>query len=257
MNHLNDFLRAGFGDITDQLLRLPQDGGDVNGKCTVFVCEGGSVEEPTPVPVRYTWCIDAGHGKQTKGKRSPLFPVNILSEQPRLLEWEFDRDVAERVIEQLAAFGRSYMRTMPVHGNYGNALTQRVRNANNYATDLPKLFLSIHGNAGPARSINHYADDTVKGIETWHAFSSTKGREMAAVFQRHLIHETGLKNRSLRSKEVGEFYVLRATRMPAILTENGFFNSRHDLPLMATEAFRQSIADAHVAAIMEIEKNGL
>ena len=42
--------------------------------------------------------------------------------------------------------------------------------------------------------------------------------------------------------------------MPAVLTENGFYNNRFDLERMLTEEFRQTVADAHVAAIMEIER---
>jgi N-acetylmuramoyl-L-alanine amidase len=80
---------------------------------------------------------------------------------------------------------------------------------------------------------------------------------MAAIFHRQLIAQTGMNNRHLRSKVTGQFYVLRATRMPAILTENGFYNNRFDLERMLTEEFRQTVADAHVAAIMEIEREGL
>jgi len=94
-------------------------------------------------------------------------------------------------------------------------------------------------------------------VETWYYHGSTQGRNMAAVFQRHLIERTGMVNRHLRSKVTGQFFVLRATRMPAILTENGFYNNRFDLELMLTDEFRQTIADAHVAAILEIEENGI
>ena len=45
--------------------------------------------------------------------------------------------------------------------------------------------------------------------------------------------------------------------MPAILTENGFYNNRFDLEIMLTDTFRQQVADAHVAAILEIERNGI
>ena len=213
--------------------------------------------EPTPVPnapeyrARYLWCIDNGHGALTAGKRSP-----VMEDGRQLLEYEFNRDVTARIFARLDEIGVAYFEVVP-EVQVGNFLRERVRRANELSTALPKLFVSVHGNAGPAPSPRDYTGDNVRGIETWHYYGSTIGRKLAAVFQRHLINQTGLRNRHLRSKVSGQFYVLRATRMPAILTENGFFNNRFELPLMLTPAFRQQIADAHVEAILEVDREGL
>ena len=45
--------------------------------------------------------------------------------------------------------------------------------------------------------------------------------------------------------------------MPAVLTENGFYNNKEECKLLLQDDIRQKIADAHVAAILEIEKNGI
>ena len=45
--------------------------------------------------------------------------------------------------------------------------------------------------------------------------------------------------------------------MPAVLTENGFYNNRFEALDLMKEEVRQQIADAHVAAIVEIEENGI
>ena len=45
--------------------------------------------------------------------------------------------------------------------------------------------------------------------------------------------------------------------MPAILTENGFFNNEKQVYELMKPAIRQKIANAHVAAILEIEQNGI
>jgi N-acetylmuramoyl-L-alanine amidase len=197
------------------------------------------------------WCIDNGHGAFTQGKRSPVLP-----DGRQLLEYEFNRDISARIFTALDRVGVAYYNVIP-EVQVGNFLTERVDRANRLSSSLPKLFLSIHGNAGPAPTLQDFADDTVRGIETWYYHGSTKGRNMAAVFQRHLIERTGMVNRHLRSKVTGQFYVLRATRMPAVLTENGFYNNRFDLESMLTAEFRQTIAEAHVAAILEIEANGI
>ena len=197
------------------------------------------------------WCIDNGHGALTAGKRSPPYVEGSILE-----EWEFNRDITRRIFAQLDDLGVAYFNVTP-ETQVGNFLTERVDRANRLSSSLPKIFLSIHGNAGPAPNPESFTADSARGIETWHYYGSTKGRKIAAVFQRHLIERTGMNNRHLRSKVTGQFYVLRATRMPAILTENGFYNNRFDLKLMLTKNFRQQVADAHVAAILELEATDL
>ncbi|MTB51558.1 N-acetylmuramoyl-L-alanine amidase [Lewinella sp. W8] len=212
---------------------------------------------PVPVPpapeyrARYMWCIDNGHGALTAGKRSPILP-----DGRQLLEYQFNRDITRRIFAQLDAIGVAYFNVVP-ETQVGNFLTERVDRANRLSTALPKLFVSIHGNAGPAPTLQDFTDDSVQGVETWYYNGSTKGRKMATIFHRNIIAQTDMNNRHLRSKVTGQFYVLRATRMPAVLTENGFYNNRFDLEQMLTEDFRQRVADAHVAAIMEIEREGL
>lgn len=230
-----------------------QDGSDVSTEIPV------TVEKPKPPSVNepitdnhipsYCWCLDAGHGWQTVGKRSPKLPSGY-----QLIEYEYNRDIVERIIEQLSALGIPYMRTLPKNGNYSNALVERVRAANSHHTDLPKIFVSVHGNAGPARSEQDYTSDNVRGIETWYHYGSKDGKSLAAIFQGHLIAKTGYRDRGLKSKAVNQFYVLRATLMPAILTENLFYNNRFDLLEMRDNEVRQLIANAHVDAIIEIEK---
>ena len=212
---------------------------------------------PRPVPpapeyrARYLWCIDNGHGALTNGKRSP-----VLDDGTQLLEYAWNRDVSARIFAQLDRIGVAYYNVTP-EVNIGNFLTERVNRANRVSSALPKLFVSIHANAGPAPTLQDFTNDAFRGIETWYYHGSSKGRKLASVFQRHLIERTGMVNRHLRSKMTGQFYVLRATRMPAILTENGFYNNRLDLPLMLTDAFKQDVADAHVQAILEIDRDGL
>jgi len=212
----------------------------------------GNPTPPSPeYRARYMWCIDNGHGALTAGKRSPVLP-----DGRQLLEYEFNRDISARIFTELDRIGVAYFNVVP-EVQVGNFLIERVDRANRLSSALPKLFVSIHGNAGPAPTLQDFTDDDAQGIETWYYHGSTRGRNLAAVFQRHLIEKTGMNNRHLRSKVTGQFYVLRATRMPAILTESGFYNNRFDLEQMLTDAFRQQVADAHVAAILEVDRDGV
>lgn len=213
--------------------------------------QGGPVEGEKPKS-RYLWCLDNGHGKFTKGKRSPVFDDGIT----QLLEYEFNRDIVRRIADQLDDHGIAHYNVVP-EVDVNDFLQERVDRANNKESDIPKVFISIHSNAAPAKSSKDWAADSISGIETWYFHNSKKGRKVASVFQKHLIDQTGLKNRHLKSRPESQFFVLRKTRMTAVLTENGFYNNKAEAAQLMTEEMRQKIADAHVVAILEIEKDGI
>jgi len=198
---------------------------------------------------RFLWCLDNGHGKQTAGKRSPK-----LADGNRFMEYEFNRDIVNRIITQLDEHGVEYFNVVP-EVDIDNFLKGRVARANEKKSELPKIFLSVHSNAGPAPSLNHWS--SASGIETWYYHNSRKGRKLAAAFQKELMARLNWKNRNIRSQPRKQFYVLRTTNMPAVLTENGFYNNQKEVALLNKDDVRQKIADAHVAAILHFEKNGL
>ncbi|MBK7872642.1 MAG: N-acetylmuramoyl-L-alanine amidase [Saprospiraceae bacterium] len=203
---------------------------------------------------RYLWCFDNGHGEATPGKRSPLFDDG----KTRFFEYEFNRDIVKRIMTKLDKEGVKYYNVVPeVEGDI--SLKVRVTRANTKKSDLPKLYISVHSNASPVNgdSTKVWAVPGAKGIETWHHDSSAKSKKMAAVFQKHLIEKTGFVNRNLKTTKQTALYVLVYTSMPAILTENGFYNTKSEAAELMKDTVRQKIADAHIEAIMEIEKNGL
>ncbi len=222
------------------------------------VIEEPPVEEPevitTPPEVekpkhkaRYMWCLDNGHGKQTAGKRSPK-----LEDGSQFFEYEFNRDIVKRVSEGLDKVGVKYFNVVP-EVDIDNFLEGRVGRANNLKSDLPKIFLSIHSNA-----FGRSGWEAPSGIETWYYHNSRSGRAIASVFQKHLMTQLNWKNRNLKSYPgKKQFYVLRNTKMPAVLTENGFYTNKAECKLLLKDSIRQKIADAHINAILEIEKNGM
>lgn len=204
-----------------------------------------TVPEHTP---RYLWILDNGHGKNTKGKRSPKW-----EDGKQVLEYELNRGVVKKIIESLEAKGVQYHNLVPEE-NVGNILKTRVARANalKVKSELPPVYISIHSNAGQEDQAGNWS--SADGIETWYYRTSLDGRKIAKIFQKHLISKTGWFNRGVRTGMA--FYVLKYTSMPAILTENGFFNNKKEGRKLLEEETRQLIADAHVNAIMEIEKYG-
>ena len=49
------------------------------------------------------------------------------------------------------------------------------------------------------------------------------------------------------------FYVLRKTKMPAILSENFFMTNKRECDLLLTPEFRDRIANCHFKMIQKIE----
>lgn len=212
------------------------------------------IDDTPPVPARpprYLWCLDNGHGKKTAGKRSPVFDDGVS----QLLEYEFNRDIVVRIATRLSEEGVRYVEVVPDVEDLDDFLDGRVHRANSTVSDIPKIFVSVHSNAGPVASASDWCAPGISGIETWHYHTSTKGKAIASVFQQHLVTETGWKNRHLKSRPDRQFVVLRKTTMPAILTENGFFNNKAQALELMKDEVRQQIAEAHVKAILQIEEN--
>lgn len=208
-------------------------------------------EEPKKHQQKYTWCLDNGHGSRTPGKRSPQLPDGRV-----FYEFEFNRDIVRRIKEQLDLIGISYFIVVSEveFGDTKEELEERVRRANDHVTELPKIFVSIHSNAAQT-IIGSWCHPDVSGVETWHYYESYNSRKIAAIFQEEIVKATGWKDRWLKSRPRNQFYVLRHTNMPAILTENGFYNNLEQCLQLMQPDVRQKIADAHVAAILKIENH--
>ncbi len=202
---------------------------------------------------RFLWCLDNGHGKEQAGKRSPYFELD--GSEVQLLEYKFNRDIVERIMKVLEEKGVSFFDVVPDVETQGSFLKGRVERANKKTSNLPKLYVSIHANAGPTSDGDW---TSASGLETWYHQNSKKGKKMAAIFQNQLVSRLpNFRNRHLKSTAIKGLYVLKETNMPAVLTENGFYNNRKEVIELMKDEVRQKIADAHIAAILEIEKNGL
>jgi N-acetylmuramoyl-L-alanine amidase len=201
---------------------------------------------------RFYPIIDTGHGYFTSGKRSP-----VLSDGRQLIEYEFNLRVGVALDDMLEDAGITAGWTNLNPESVGNWLKGRVDRANMLAnqvtkTGLKPYFVSIHSNAGPGTWT------PANGAETWYYKGSEAGEKIAGIFQRHIVTETGMKDRGTKYKQDSReaFYVLRRTNMPAILTENGFFNNRTEIEYLLSDKGVEEVATAHFCAIQEIELNG-
>jgi N-acetylmuramoyl-L-alanine amidase len=118
-------------------------------------------------------------------------------------------------------------------------LPPRVSFANNMDADV---FVSIHANAsrGKRRDIN--------GLETFY-YRGWRGRLLAKRIQKQILRVSpGSPDRGVKQ---GRFYVIKNTKMPAVLVEIGFLTGRLDARRLEKAAHRKRIAYAISKGILE------
>ncbi len=189
--------------------------------------------------------LDAGHGIDTPGKRSPVW-----SNGTQLFEWKFNRNIVDYIIGYLQVANISYVKL--IEESQDISLKERVDRINTIYKenkDKYKVYLiSIHGNA---------ADNapTANGIEVFTSIRETKSDTIAEVFYSKLKN-LGWKMRHNRSNKGGKeenFYILKNSHCPAVLTENGFYTNEEECKKMLEFYWQKQIALAHYKAIQDIE----
>ena len=188
--------------------------------------------------------IDNGHGHNTPGKRSP---------DGKFLEYAYNREIARRVVADLT--DRGYNAQLLVPETEDIPLSERVRRINAHCNTLGKsnvILISIHVNA---------AGNGTKWLNAtgWSCYTSkgqTTSDRIAECF-----YEAAKKNfpdRRIRTDYSDNdpdweenFYILRHSFCPAVLTENFFMDNYQDLDYLQSRAGKQAIVDTHVEGITE------
>lgn len=177
-----------------------------------------------PLAVGRTIIIDAGHGGHDRGG----VPGQRISEKALTL------DVASRLERRLrkAGFRTVMTRTRDVFVPLGT----RVAIANRYRDGV---FVSVHFNSAQREG--------ARGFETYYAAGGASYR-LAAEIQRNLLRTTRTENRGVKRRG---FFVLRKTRIPAVLVECGFLTNRAEGSLSLSSGHRERLAEAIANAIIK------
>lgn len=197
----------------------------------------------------YVWLFDNGHGGiingvyQTPGKRSPKWPDGT-----QLFEGEFNRAIVKRLILMCKLHGIEYVNLVPELKDI--SLGERVRRANNLWKKSKRLiYVSIHANAGGGT-----------GFEVFTSKGQTKSDKIATYFFNEFKDEFPTERARPDwtdgdADKEANFYVLKKTAMPAVLTESFFMDNMEDCKeILMSEEGRDMVAKAHFDAIMAIEK---
>ena len=186
--------------------------------------------------------IDAGHGIDTPGKRSP---------DGSFREYLWNRQVADLVIEGLRASGIDA--DLVVTETNDITLRTRAMRVNKICDRLGTgnvILVSIHANAAG----NGKSWMNGKGWSCYTTPGKTKGDALAECF--YDVFAKAFPDRRMRrdlsdgdSDIEAPFYILVKTRCPAVLLENFFYDNREECIWLLRDDTKKRIAEAIVAGL--------
>ena len=189
--------------------------------------------------------IDNGHGIQTKGKCSP---------DGKFLEYAYTREIARQVVTELKNKGYDAELLVPEEDDI--PLSERVRRTNAHCQVFGKtnvILISIHVNA--AGDGSQWMNAT--GWSCYTCKGQTESDLLADCL--YTVADRILKKKVIRTDYARDgdrdweenFYILRHSLCPAVLTENFFMDSHSDLEYLQSRAGKQAVVDIHVEGIVE------
>jgi len=167
--------------------------------------------------------IDAGHGGHDRG--------GIYGQ--RVAEKMMALDVAQRLRTVLSAQG--YRVVMTRDSDVFVPLGVRVAIANSYPN---AIFVCIHFNAARRGGAN--------GIETY--FYGRDSLPLASAIHYYVAGGAPTSNRGVRRRG---YYVLRKSRIPAVLVECGFLTNPTEAQYALSSSYRQQLADEIARGVRE------
>ncbi|WP_423245045.1 N-acetylmuramoyl-L-alanine amidase [Heliorestis acidaminivorans] len=172
--------------------------------------------------------IDPGHGGRDPGAVGPTglresdvalaVALEVASLLKPIVDYKLTRD-----------------RDIALGPDVNRDLQERVRKANEYDASI---FVSIHCNAATNKS--------AKGTETFCYQRGGKGEELAKKIQNNIIKELSLVDRGVKT---ASFYVLRQTKMPAVLVELAFITNPEEEKLLRQKEVQQRFARTIAEAV--------
>lgn len=187
--------------------------------------------------------LDAGHGKNTAGKRC----MKALDKN-ETREWVLNDRICDKIEKLLAEYdGISVKRVDDTSGKTDVALSTRTKTANSFKADL---YLSIHHNAG----INGGTGGGLIVIRQKGLSADGETGKIQKKFYNALVKAGVPKGNRATPTPAQDLQVLRETTMPAILIECGFMDSATDIKYILTDEFADKVAKECVNVIVELGK---
>lgn len=186
--------------------------------------------------------LDNGHGFDTPGKRSP---------DGHLREYAYNRYLAFRICERLQQLGLDCRLLVPEREDI--SLQERCRRVNKICQRFgvgQVILISIHINA--AGNGQQWMD--ARGWSCFTSVGETRADSLATCL--YDAAKAQLPGHNIRKDYTDgdpdiekNFYILRHTRCPAVLTENLFMDNREDVAFLESADGSQAVVNLHVEGI--------
>ncbi len=190
--------------------------------------------------------LDNGHGKETPGKRSPK-----LEDGRRLFEYQWTREVVAIIARLLEDEGITYHIITPEEWDV--KLEERCRRANAIARNYKDecVFVSVHcngaGNQGKWMEAYGWCAYTSRGVTKADKLATCLYEAAAELFEKGTRLRKDYSDGDVDQE--ANFYVLKHTSMPAVLTENFFMDCRKECEWLLTPEAKGLIAKVYVEGI--------
>lgn len=178
--------------------------------------------------------FDAGHGRNTPGKRTP----------DGAREWTFNDKMLRAAQKHLTDHyeGFTLVRTDDPTGATDVSLAARVTRANSAKGDV---FVSFHNNALAGKWGSHGGTETY--VPTPLA-SNPRSHALAKAVHPRLQRAFGLRDRGIKAANL---YVIMNTKMPAILLEGAFMDSTTDIVKLRDDKVLQQAGQGIAEGVAE------
>lgn len=181
--------------------------------------------------------LDAGHGLKTAGKRC----LKAL-DYNQTREWWLNDRIMDKVESSLRDnYDCTIMRVDDTTGTKDISLSARVNAANKAKADM---YVSMHHNAGLNGRIGG-------GTVVYYCSSKPERSTQAHELYNQIVRYTGLIGNRNQKVIYKSFYVIKNTKMPAFLIENGFMDSPTDVPVILSEAHAVKTAQGVVSFLVK------
>jgi N-acetylmuramoyl-L-alanine amidase len=168
--------------------------------------------------------IDAGHGGFDPGKIG----------DKDTLEKDINLQIAAKLQAYLEQGGSFVLMTRvdddALAGTKSGDMEIRRQTANNSKADV---YISIHQNS--------YPDSSVKGAQAFYFDDSENSKRLAECIQAEISSFADPANKR-EAKANSDYYVLKRTKMPAVIVECGFLTNYSDMKRLENDEYQEKIA---------------
>ncbi len=184
-----------------------------------------------------TIVIDPGHGHPDAG----------ASSSNNIQEKNINLKIALKLKKNLESAGAKVILTRKDDNSLSRSKTNNKKDDLNKRVEIrdksnASLFISIH--------MNYYENSKYSGAQVFYSNSNKENKILAESIQSKLISDADPLNKR-KIKNDNNIYVLKGSRIPAVLVECGFLSNVNEANKLNTKKYQKKVADAIFKGIIE------